>query len=78
MSRPLVFRQNRLFKIDASQLPQKANTSAVINGLYADLYIEFSGAEKSDKYGSMDLVQRMNAVNAYAQQWLLDRGFTNE
>lgn len=75
MSRTLVFRQNRLFKIDASQLPEKAKSPAVVNGLYADLYIEFSGAEKSGKYGHMTLVERMDAVNAYAQKWLEDRGF---
>lgn len=75
MSRSLIFRQNRFFKIDASQLPEKANTPAIINGLYADLYLEFHGAEKSSKYGSMDLVERMNAVNTYADQWLKDRGF---
>lgn len=76
MSRTLVFRQNRFFKIDTSQLSQKANTPAIINGLYADLYTEFSGAEKSGKYGGMTILQRMEAVNAYAEKWLEDRRLT--
>lgn len=75
MSRTLVFRQNRFFKIDTAQLSQKANNPAVINGLYADLYLEFSGADKSGKYGNMTYLERIDAVNAYANKWLEDRGF---
>ena len=74
MARSLIYRQNRLFKIDNTQLSVKANTSKVINALYADIYAEFVGANDSDKYKEMTYLQRINAVNDYALKWLQDRG----
>lgn len=74
MSRTLVYRQNRLFKIDTEQLPKKANNTAVINNLYADIYTEFSGANENSKYSNMTYLQRIEAVNAFALKWLEDRG----
>lgn len=76
MSRTLVYRQNRLFKLDTDQLPARAKVSSVMNALYAALYEEFLGAQFSGKYGNMDLVTRMQAVNDFASQWLIDKGFT--
>ena len=75
MSRTLIYRQNRFFKINTDQLSTKANTPAVMNALYADLYIEFTDAQYNPKYMNMDLVTRMNAVNDYARNWLTDKGF---
>lgn len=74
MANTLIFRQNKLFKIDTTQLSPKANNSSVINNLYADIYTEFSGANENNKYSSMTYLERINAVNAYALKWLQDRG----
>lgn len=76
MSRTLIYRENRFFKIDEKQLPKKANTPAVINALYADLYLEFMNANYSFKYKNMDLITRIKAVNDYALNWLKQKGFS--
>lgn len=73
--RTLIYRQNRMFKIDQSQLSEKARTSVIINGLYADIYSEFLEAQYSPKYAHMDLKTRIEAVNEFALNWLKQRGF---
>lgn len=73
--RTLIYRQDRMFKIDKDQLPLKAQSPAVMNGLYADIYTEFLEAQYSPKYASMDLRTRMEAVNEFALNWLTQRGF---
>lgn len=73
--RTLIYRQDRMFKIDEAQLPVKARNVAVMNGLYADIYSEFLDANTSPKYASMSLLQRMDAVNDFALNWLTTRGF---
>lgn len=75
MSRSLIYRQNRLFKIDVAQLPQKARRSDVVNGLYAAVYEEFKGAAYKDDYSQLTYKERMDALNQYAKDWLEKRGF---
>lgn len=70
----LIYRQNKFFKINTALLSEKANKTAVINGLYADIYTEFNGADKNPKYSSLTYLQRMEAVNSFANTWLEDRG----
>jgi hypothetical protein len=75
MARTLIYRDNRFFKIDESQLPAKAKASSITNALYADIYVEFVDAQLNQKYSNMDLKQRMQAVNDFARKWLQDKGF---
>lgn len=75
MSRTLIYRENRLFKIDNSQLPPQANKSFIINALYAAIYEEFTEAINNKKYKDMSNLEKINAVNQFAQQWLKDKGF---
>jgi len=74
MSRTLVYRQNRLFKIDVTQLAPKAKRPEVINALYAALYDEFKGAVDNDKYSNLTYKERMDLINDYAHSWLTKRG----
>jgi hypothetical protein len=64
-----------MFKLDDAQLPTKAKSVAVKNALYADIYTEFLDAQYNSKYSSMDLIQRMQAVNDFAHNWLQTKGF---
>lgn len=75
MAKSLIYRQNRLFKIDVEQLPKKAKTSAIINSLYIAIYKEFCDAAISEKYNKLSYLQKMEAVNQFAQKWLEDKGF---
>lgn len=75
MTKPLIYRQNNLFKINIEQLPLSARRSDIINTLYAYLYLEFRGAEYSEKYANMTYVERMEAVNQYAREWLNKKGY---
>lgn len=72
--RSLIYRQNRLFKIDVAQLVPKARKPEIINALYAALYNEFKGASENDKYSNLTYRERMDCVNNYAQNWLVERG----
>lgn len=71
----LIYRENRLFKIDTKQLPTAANKSWIINGLYAALYEEFTEAATNDKYKNMSNLEKMNALNEFAHRWLKNKGF---
>lgn len=75
MSKPLVYRQNRLFKLEESELPVKARTAQIKNALYAAIYTEFTDAQYNPKYEHTNLLQRMQAVEAFARKWLKDGGF---
>lgn len=75
MNRTLIYRENRLFKIDNNQLPASANKSFIINALYAAIYEEFAEAINNKKYKEMSNLEKMNAVNEFARQWLNDKGF---
>lgn len=74
--RTLIYRQDRMFKIDQAQLSPKAKAPSVVNALYADIYTEFLDAQYNPKYMNMSLLERMEAVNDYALNWLTNKGFT--
>lgn len=71
----LVYREDKLFKLDESLLPKSAQNVSTINSLYADIYIEFRGASENKKYKSMNLLDRLDAVNQFAINWLNSKGY---
>jgi hypothetical protein len=72
----LIYRENKLFKINKELLPEKAKTNAVINALYAAVYLEFINADKNPKYKDMTSLDKINSVNNFALQWLVNNKFT--
>lgn len=68
------YRQNNQFVIDSDLLSSKANTTAVINGLYAAAYLEFRGAVENPKYKDLTALEKMNKLNEFAHNWLKTRG----
>lgn len=74
MAKPLVYRQNKLFKLEETELPIKARDTQIRNALYEAIYTEFIDANSNPKYSNTDLIQRIQAVNDFARKWLLDRG----
>ena len=75
MDKPLVMRNNRMFVLDDTQLPESANNTPTKNALYADIYMEFRGASKNPKYKNLTYQQRMEVLNTFAQDWLRLRGY---
>jgi hypothetical protein len=71
----LVYRQGKMFKLDVDQLPASAKNTATMNALYADIYLEFRGASENKKYKSMNLIDRLDAVNQFALTWLDSKGY---
>lgn len=70
----IFYRQNNQFKIDDSKLSQKAKNTQIKNALYAAVYQEFFGASENTKYKDLTLVQRINKLNEFADNWLKERG----
>lgn len=72
---PLIYRQGKLFKIELQQLPVEARNSEVLAELYTALHCEFRGASENIKYAKMTYQQRMEAINQYASNWLVKKGY---
>jgi hypothetical protein len=70
----IFYRENKLFKIDKSQLNSVNTTTEVINSLYAAVYTEFAGASDNPKYRKLNHAQRMNKLNEFAENWLKKKG----
>jgi hypothetical protein len=70
----IFYRQNNQFKIDDSKLSQKAKNTQIKNALYAAVYTEFFGASENMKYKDLTLVDRINKLNEFAENWLKERG----
>jgi len=70
----IIKRKSRMFCIDKTQLKPEARTTEVYNGLYAALYEEFKGANESPKYKRMTPLERLNSLNVFAINWLIERG----
>jgi hypothetical protein len=70
----IFYRQSNQFKIDDSKLSSKARNTQIKNALYAAVYQEFFGASENPNYKDLTLVQRMNKLNEFAENWLLKRG----
>lgn len=75
MSKPLIYRQTRYFKINIDELPTEARNTPTVNALYAFVYTEFKGANENPKYKSLTYEERMKALNDSAKEWLKKRGF---
>lgn len=75
MNKPLVLRNNRMFVLDETQLPESAKNTPTKNALYADIYMEFRGASKNPKYKDLTIQQRMKVLNTFALNWLQVRGY---
>lgn len=73
----IFYRQNRLFKIDTSQLSGDALKPENINALYAAVYAEFVGAVNNPKYKNLTPLQKMTKLNQFAQNWLVNKGLLN-
>lgn len=70
MSKPLIYRQGRMFRINGELLSSKANNSQIKNALYMSLHSEFAGAINSEKYRHLTNEQKMQKMNEYAENWL--------
>ncbi len=70
----LIYRQNKLFKIDINQLPMSARNTDTMNEMYLYLHFEFRGASENPKYSKMTYQERMEVINQYARKWLTIKG----
>ena len=71
----IVFRRNHRFIIDEAKLKPEARNPVVINSLYMSIYKEFMGACKNKVYCDLTTLDRMKALNAFAHNWLKERGY---
>lgn len=69
-----VFKRGARIVLNKEALSEEAQTTEIMNALYAAIYIEFSGATKSPKYSEMTLKDKISAVNDFAFNWLKERG----
>ena len=67
-------RKSGMFVLDISKLSPKANKTRLINSLYGAVYEEFRGAVNNPKYKHLTSLQKLNAVNEFAENWLKQRG----
>lgn len=74
----LVSRRNNRFIIDRSFIKDGINKDDICNALYAEIYLEFRGANKHHDYSKLSNLQRFKAINDFAQNWLQTRGLYNE
>jgi hypothetical protein len=70
----IIYRQNKLFKIDDSQI-NATNKREVCNALYAAIYSEFRGASENPIYRNLSNLERLQAVNTFATNWLKSKGY---
>lgn len=69
----LIYRKNKMFIIDKSQLKPHAQKEDVYQALYAAIYQEFSGANYNQDYSELTALERMNKLNEFARKWLTER-----
>lgn len=70
----IIYRQNNMFIIDREQLKSGARKDDICNALYAALYTEFSGATDNPDYKNKTNLERLQAINKFAFDWLKLRG----
>ncbi len=70
----LIYRQGRMFKINDEKLPQTARKMDIKNKLFVALFREFQGASVNDKYKDLTIQQRIEKLNDYAKDWLIQQG----
>lgn len=76
----LVKRRNNQFVLDKIFIKDKANINKdeICTALYAEMYLEFRGANTHREYSKLTNVQRLEAINSFAKDWLKKRGLYNE
>lgn len=74
----LVNRRNNRFVIDKSFIRDGVNKDEICTALYAEIYVEFRGADKHRDYSKLSNLERFDAVNNFAKDWLKKRGLYNE
>lgn len=76
----LVMRRNNQFIIDKDFIKIKTGTSKdeISTALYAEIYLEFRGANTHREYSKLTNVERLQALNSFAKDWLKQRGLYNE
>lgn len=71
----VIFRRNKMFVIDRTQLKSDINVNDVCNALYAAVYTEFLGATDNPIYKDLTNSERFSALNEFAYNWLQSRGY---
>jgi hypothetical protein len=76
----LVMRQNKRFIINKNYVKKVSGSSIdeVCTALYAEMYLEFRGANTNREYSKLTNIERLEAINNFAKDWLKQRGFYNE
>ena len=76
----LVKRQNKRFILDKDFIKKVSGVSIdeVCTALYAEMYLEFRGANTHREYSKLTNIERLDAINTFAKDWLKQRGFYNE
>lgn len=74
----LISRRNNRFTIDRSFIKDGINKDNICNALYAELHEEFKGANKHRIYSKLSNLERFDAINNFAKNWLEQRGLYNE
>jgi hypothetical protein len=71
----LIYRQDRLFRINSAELPESANTLEARQNLLVAIFKEFQGAMENESYKNMTNKERLEALNNFAKAWLLKQGY---
>lgn len=67
-------RKDGMFVLDVSKLKPEANKTNIINSLYGAVYEEFRGAVNNPKYKKLTNIQKLTALNEFAETWLKIKG----
>ena len=67
-----------MFVIDRSFIRDGVNKDEISTALYAEIYTEFRGANTHREYSKLNNLQRFDAINNFAKDWLGQRGLYNE
>lgn len=70
----IVYRKNNRFIIDKSKINSENRVEEICNALYIAVYKEFQGAQNHPSYKNMTNLEKLQAVNDFASNWLSKRG----
>jgi len=71
-------RRNNRFILDKDFLVEGINKDNICTALYAEMYLEFRGANTHREYSKLTNVERLQIINSFAKDWLKKRGLYNE
>lgn len=69
----IFYRRSNKFHINETILPPNAKKPDIINALYGAVYQEFIGASKNIRYSNKSPLEKMQALNEFAEAWLKER-----